>query len=54
MPDADALCMSAKTAGTKIVRELQDEDYGCRAFSCLDAEGKLWNFGTYDPWETRP
>jgi hypothetical protein len=25
-------------------------DYGGRGFSCRDLEGRLWNFGTYDPW----
>ena len=27
-----------------------DADYGGRGYSCLDPEGHLWNFGTYDPW----
>ena len=47
--DADASYIRAKAAGAKIVRAIQDEDYGGRAFSCLDTEGHLWNFGTYDP-----
>jgi uncharacterized glyoxalase superfamily protein PhnB len=48
--DADALYARAKAAGAKIVMEINDEDYGGRGFSCLDPEGHLWNFGTYDPW----
>ena len=50
--DADALYVRAKTAGAKIVLDIKDEDYGGRGFSCRDLEGRLWNFGTYDPWRT--
>jgi uncharacterized glyoxalase superfamily protein PhnB len=48
--DADIAYARAKSAGAKIVLEIKDEDYGGRGFSCLDLEGHLWNFGTYDPW----
>ena len=51
--DADAACVRATAAGAEIVRAIQDEDYGGRAFSCRDPEGQLWNFGTYDPWQAR-
>ena len=51
VPDADAIYAKAKAAGAEIVRAIQDEDYGGRAFSCRDPEGHLWNFGTYDPWK---
>ena len=50
--DADAVYASAKSAGAKIAREIKDEDYGGRSFSCLDLEGHLWNFGSYDPWQS--
>ena len=50
--DADALYARAKAAGAKIVVEIKDEDYGGRGFSCRDLEGRVWNFGTYDPWKT--
>jgi uncharacterized glyoxalase superfamily protein PhnB len=30
--------------------EVEDQDYGGRLYSCLDPEGHLWSFGTYDPW----
>ena len=49
--DADAVYARAKAAGAKIVLEIKDEDYGGRGFSCRDPEGRLWNFGTYDPWK---
>ena len=48
--DADAVYARAKAAGAQIVIEIKDEDYGGRGFSCRDLEGRLWSFGTYDPW----
>lgn len=48
--DADAVYARAKAAGAEIVLDIKDEDYGGRGFSCRDLEGRLWNFGTYDPW----
>ena len=50
VPDADAHHARAVAAGAKVVYALKDEDYGGRGYSCLDPEGHLWNFGTYDPW----
>ncbi|MFD4367853.1 VOC family protein [Rhodococcus sp. NPDC058521] len=34
-------------ADATITRELRDEDYGSRGFTCRDPEGVFWNFGTY-------
>lgn len=48
--DVDALYERAKAAGAKIVIDIKDQCYGSRDFSCRDLEGRLWNFGTYDPW----
>jgi uncharacterized glyoxalase superfamily protein PhnB len=48
--DADAHHARAKAAGAEIVMEVEDQDYGGRLYSCLDPEGHLWSFGTYDPW----
>jgi uncharacterized glyoxalase superfamily protein PhnB len=50
VPDADAHHARAVAAGADVVYALRDEDYGGRGYSCLDPEGHLWNFGTYDPW----
>ena len=50
VPDADAHHARAVAAGAKVVMRLKDEDYGGRGYACLDPEGHLWNFGTYDPW----
>jgi uncharacterized glyoxalase superfamily protein PhnB len=50
--DADVLYSRAKALGAEIVIDIKDEDYGGRGFTCRDLEGRLWNFGTYDPWAT--
>ena len=50
--DADAVYASAKAAGARIAMEIKDEDYGGRGFGCFDLEGHLWNFGSYDPWQS--
>lgn len=49
--DADAHHETAVTMGARVVYPLTTESYGGRGYSCLDPEGYLWNFGTYDPWE---
>jgi uncharacterized glyoxalase superfamily protein PhnB len=48
--DADAVYAKAKAAGAEIVLDIKDEDYGGRGFTCRDLEGRIWSFGTYDPW----
>lgn len=48
--DADAVYAQAVGAGAAIVIAIKDEDYGGRGFTCRDCEGRIWNFGTYDPW----
>lgn len=48
--DIDALYEKVKAAGGRIAIEIQDQPYGSRDFSCRDLEGRLWNFGTYNPW----
>ena len=47
--DPDQLHDRAIKAGAKVVRDLEDMDYGSREFSARDLEGNLWSFGTYDP-----
>ena len=42
----------AVAAGAEIVIEIKDEEYGGSDYSCRDPEGHLWNFGSYDPWDT--
>ena len=48
--DPDAVFESAKAAGAEVYYEIRDEEYGGRSFSCLDPEGQIWIFGSYDPW----
>ena len=48
--DADEHYARAVAAGAKVVYAIRDQDYGGRGYSCLDLEGCLWSFGTYDPW----
>ncbi len=50
--DIDAIHASAKSAGAKMVFDLEAKDYGGKAFTCTDPEGHVWHVGTYDPWET--
>lgn len=33
--------------GAKIVRPMEETDYGSKQFAIADAEGNLWCFGTY-------
>ena len=51
--DADLVYARAKAANAEIVRDIKNEDYGGRGFSCRDLEGHLWSIGTYDPWESQ-
>lgn len=37
----------AKALGARVVRELQDTDYGSTGFSISDTDGNSWSFGTY-------
>jgi uncharacterized glyoxalase superfamily protein PhnB len=52
VPDADAVYARAKAVGGRIVRELQNTDYGSREFCVKDPEGHSWSVGTYNPWTT--
>jgi uncharacterized glyoxalase superfamily protein PhnB len=49
--DPDAHYARAKAAGAVIVDELAAKDYGGKGYGCLDLEGHIWWFGTYDPWK---
>lgn len=51
--DADEVYARAKAAGGKIMRELQNTDYGSREFTVKDPEGHSWSVGTYDPWKSQ-
>ena len=49
--DADAVHRTGKAVGFTIIRDIQDESYGGRGFTCRDPEGHVWSVGTYDPWQ---
>ena len=51
VPDVDAHYENAKAHGAKIAIDINDADYGGRGYSCVDPEGHLWHFGSYDPWD---
>jgi len=48
--DADTVYARAKAAGGKIVRDIQNTDYGSREFTVKDPEGHSWSVGNYNPW----
>ena len=50
--DVDAHHATAVSAGANVVIAPEDQEYGGRLYACRDPEGNLWNFGSYDPWES--
>lgn len=50
VPEVDAHHERARAAGADIVVPLADQPHGGRLYGCLDPEGHLWNFGSYDPF----
>lgn len=48
--DPDAHYARAVAAGATVVIDIADQDYGGRGYACRDLEGRLWWFGSYDPW----
>lgn len=50
--EIDAHYQKAKKHGAKIAIDLKTEDYGGKNYSCYDPEGHLWNFGSYDPFQS--
>jgi uncharacterized glyoxalase superfamily protein PhnB len=48
--EPDTHCARAREAGSAIVREPVDTDYGAREYACRDPEGYTWSFGTYQPF----
>ncbi|MBM3532096.1 MAG: hypothetical protein FJX60_03545 [Alphaproteobacteria bacterium] len=52
--DPDTHHAQAKAAGARVVRALNDTDYGSREYCALDLEGHFWSFGTYWPKASDP
>jgi uncharacterized glyoxalase superfamily protein PhnB len=48
--DADAHYAQAMEAGAETLLKIEDAGHGGRGYSCLDLDGNVWSFGTYDPW----
>lgn len=51
--DADEIYARAKAAGAEILSGIEAKPYGGRGFTCRDPEGRIWNVGTYDPWQAK-
>lgn len=51
--DADTVYARAKSAGAEVLFDIEDKHYGGRGFTCRDLEGRIWNVGTYDPWQPK-
>lgn len=45
--DPDAVWQRAEPLGARVLRPMEETDYGSRGFSIADAEGNRWSFGTY-------
>jgi uncharacterized glyoxalase superfamily protein PhnB len=45
--EPDAVFARARQLGAKVIRDMEDTDYGSRGFSIADPEGNRWSFGTY-------
>jgi uncharacterized glyoxalase superfamily protein PhnB len=50
--DVGAHYARAKAEGAEILLEIDPEDASGRGYSCRDVEGHIWNFGSYDPWQS--
>lgn len=48
--DVDVYYVWVKVVGVCIVIDIVDQDYGGRGYVCVDFEGYLWWFGSYDFW----
>lgn len=45
--DPHPIMATAEAAGARIVRPMEDTDYGSTGFTIADPEGNLWSIGTY-------
>ena len=48
--DLDSHHARAAAAGAKILMPPTEQEYGGSCYVCVDPEGHVWNFGSYDPW----
>ena len=47
VPDVDAHCQKAKSAGATIVEDLHETMYGERQYGARDLDGHHWLFSTH-------
>jgi len=52
--DVDGHHARAVEAGARITLPPTAQDYGGSVYTCLDPEGHVWSFGSYDPWAPMP
>ncbi|MDV3221907.1 VOC family protein [Intrasporangium sp.] len=45
--DPESVWERAQALGARVLRPMEDTDYGSSGFSVADAEGNRWSFGTY-------
>ena len=50
VPDVAAVYERAVATGARIIRPLENPEYGGSTFSMKDPEGHSWSVGSYDPW----
>ncbi len=50
--DVEAHYKKAVENGAEIVIEMKQEPHG-KGYTCCDPEGHIWNFGNYNPWNTK-
>ena len=50
--DLKAHYENARAHGATIIDDYEEKDYGGAGYSARDPEGRLWYFGSYDPWAT--
>jgi uncharacterized glyoxalase superfamily protein PhnB len=43
----------AKAHGATIAEEYEEKPYGGAGYAARDLEGRLWYFGSYDPWASQ-
>ena len=49
-PDLDNHHARAAAAGAKVLMPPTEQEYRGSYYTCVDPEGHVWNFGSYDPW----
>jgi uncharacterized glyoxalase superfamily protein PhnB len=52
--DIEAIYVRARGAGANILSDMEEREFGGKAFTCADPEGHVWHLGTFDPWESQP